>query len=128
MRFLILILLSGCIIPAGSFVRTDNPRSGVWVTRSGHRWIWHVDQPEVIAKACWPGGPHGCVKWVPGERRGELWTIDSAVMAHHECTHALRFSMATTQADIDREINHTGENPLWRVLGPGGPAKERPCE
>lgn len=124
---LILVLLSACI-PIGSFVRTEHPRRGIWVTDNGYAWAWHVDQPEVVRVACAPGGPHGCVRWVPGQKTGEIWMIDSAVMAAHECAHALGFSRALTQEDIDREVNHVGDNLLMRMLGPGGPAKEKPCE
>lgn len=120
MRYLIFLLLSACIIPTGSMVRTDNPRTGVWVV-DGHAWITHVDQPEVVAGQC--GGWNGCVKWVPGERRGVLWTIDNLTMAAHECAHALGFSRAMTDAQIQAELNHWP----WELFGSWAPAMESPC-
>ena len=128
MKFVFLLLLSACIpipISIGQYVTTDNPRQGAWVTGTGHRVIWHVDQPEVVAKACWPGGPHGCVRWTPGETVMALWTIDSARIALHECAHALAFSRAMTQAQIDAEIGGID----WQIALPflDGPAMQEIC-
>lgn len=127
MRYLILLLLCGSCIPFGAFINTDKPRSGIWAVE-GHTWTWHVDQPDVVRAACAPGGPHGCVRWVPFEATGEIWTVDSAAMAKHECKHALGFSRAKTQADIDAEVNHTGESGMVGIFWTGGPAREKLCE
>ena len=119
---LALLLLSACIPLT---LARGEPRQGVWVTETGHQVIWHVDRPDVVAQSCHPGGPSGCVKWVPGESRMILWTIDSAAMALHECAHALAFSRAMTQAEIDAEIS----GPHWQFVLPflDGPAMESPC-
>ena len=52
MRSLILLLLTGCILPTGQFVRTDNPRSGVWVTETGYRWLWAVRNTDEVRLLC----------------------------------------------------------------------------
>lgn len=119
-------VLSGCI-PFGSVVHTDNPRSGIWVTPNGYAWAWHVDQPAVVSAACGGGGQAGCVRWVPYERTGgEIWMVDSANMAAHECKHAIGFSWARTQEDVDAELNHVGESGM--MFSTGGEARAKPCE
>ena len=120
---LALLFLSACIVPTGQFVRTDNPRQGVWVAETGHQWIWHVDQPEVIASQC--GGFSSCTRWVIGSRRGELWLVDSVVAAPHECGHALGFSLAMTERDIQAQLQHLNQPAVEDLRGM--PAMIEPC-
>ncbi len=54
-----------------------------------------------------------------------MFIIDSAAMALHECAHALAFSRAMTQADIDKEIG--GTHWQWVLPFLDGPALAEPC-
>jgi hypothetical protein len=131
--FLLLTIFSGCIVPIPIFVpggvpeiRTGNPRQGVWVTETGHVWLWNVDdRPEIVRAAC--AGYDGCVKWVPGNRIGEIYLLDSNRIALHECAHALGFSLAMTAAEIEAELHHLKEMPASISLWRDGPARQEPC-
>jgi len=128
--FLLLFSLSGCI-PTGQFIRTANPRSGTCQI-GPVRWTWHIDQPEIVIAHC-PSGLfiHGCTErftFDPAlhkEISGEIWTVDSAVIARHELDHAIAFSQIDKQVDT-AEVNHNrGSSIHW--TGSGGPAPERLC-
>ncbi len=118
------LFLTSCI---PTRVYTDNPRSGVWTMPSGHAWRWHVDQPDIVGAACgW--GAAGCVKWTPFEKTGEIWMVDAATMAAHECKHAVGFAKATNMAHVEAELSHSGESRMPWHLTTGGPAKDNPCQ
>ena len=125
MKFLFLILLSACILPAGQFVRTDNPRSGVWVTETGYRWLWVVRNTDEVRLLC--EGYDGCVRWTEGQTVGEIIGVDSNKVWEHECAHAYGFSLGLTPAQVTAEVNHLRGMPAWVNIWLDGPARGEPC-
>ena len=125
MKFLFLILLSACILPAGQFVRTDNPRSGVWVTETGYRWLWAVRNTDEVRLLC--EGYDGCVRWTENQTVGEIIGVDSNKVWEHECAHAYGFSLGLTPAQVTAEVNHLRGMPAWVNIWLDGPARGEPC-
>jgi len=121
--FLIVVVLSGC-----SGVRRDS----LYKWHSGVPWRVHVASLSEVTEVCsplisLPGVVFGCT--IP--RTAELWTVDSAVVAAHECAHLRAFdSLAANMAwetTTDLLLGLTGINDLLLLLAGWVPAEERPC-
>ena len=128
---LLLVVLMGCAIPiplreVSIYNNTDNRRTGVWVVETGHQWIWTVTTIDEVRVHC--GSRYaGCVIWEVGSMIGNIWLIDSNRIAGHECAHALGFSYAMTEGQIEAELNHANGNPAYIMLFGDGPARFEPC-